>query len=191
MRMRPAQKTRHAQAGQIVLAAMVMACGVLVAGCENDQGDIQSWMREQATGMRGAVKPLPEIKIFPVIDYVALDELEPFNAARIEPAKPQRLRADDPRLDPDRQREPLEAYPLETLKMVGVLGKGKSIHALVQADKALYQVRVGNFIGRNYGKVITISQDSLELQELVEDLNEGWVERVTTVQLQERQEAGK
>jgi type IV pilus assembly protein PilP len=180
-----------AQAKQSALAAMVLVCGVMVAGCQNDQGDIQLWMREQAAGMRGAVKPLPEIKIFPVVDYIALGDMEPFNVARIEPAKPERLRADDPRLDPDRQREPLEAYPLETLKMVGVLGKGKSIHALVQADKALYQVHVGNFIGRNYGKVIAINQDSLELQELVEDLNEGWVERVTTVQLQERQEAGK
>ena len=173
------------------LAAMVMGCSVLLVGCANEQEDILKWMNVQAAGMRGAVKPLPEIKIFPVVDYLAVNDLEPFNAARIEPAKPEKRRADDPRLDPDRQREPLEAYSLESLKMVGVLGKGKSTNALIQADNALYQVRVGNFMGRNYGKVIAISQDSLELQELIEDLNEGWVEKVTTVQLQERQEAGR
>ncbi|MCL2162649.1 MAG: pilus assembly protein PilP [Betaproteobacteria bacterium] len=173
------------------LAAMVMGCGVLMAGCANDQEDIQKWMNGQAADMRGAVKPLPEVRIFPVVDYLAVNDLEPFNAARIEPTKPEKRRVDDPRLDPDRQREPLEAYPLETLRMVGVLGKGKSINALIQADKALYQVRIGNFMGRNYGKVIVINQDSLELQELIEDLNEGWVEKVTTVQLHERQEAGK
>ncbi|MDR2881388.1 MAG: pilus assembly protein PilP [Azoarcus sp.] len=173
------------------LAVMVVGCGFLLAGCANDQEDIQKWMREQAVGMRGAVKPLPEIKIFPVVDFDAVNDLEPFNLARIEPAKPEKRRVDDPRLDPDRQREPLESYPLESLKMVGVLGKGKSVHALIQADKALYQVRVGNFMGRNYGKVVAISQDSLELQELVEDLNEGWIEKITTVQLQERQEAGQ
>jgi type IV pilus assembly protein PilP len=170
---------------------MLLGCCALLPGCGNDQGDILNWMNEQAAGMRGAVKPLPEIRIFPVVDYAAVTDMELFNAARIEPAKPEKRRADDPRLDPDRQREPLEAYPLESLKMVGVLGKGKSINALIQADKALYQVRIGNFMGRNYGKVIAINQDSLDLQELVEDLNEGWTERVTTVQLQERQEAGK
>lgn len=173
------------------LAVVLMGCCALLFGCGNDQGDLLNWMNDQSANMRGAVKPLPEIKIFPVVDYVSVNDLEPFNTARIEPAKPERIRVNDPRLDPDRQREPLEAYPLESLKMVGVLGKGKSINALIQADKALYQVRIGNFIGRDYGKVIAINQDSLELQELVEDLNEGWIERVTTVQLQERQEEGK
>jgi len=171
------------------LAVMVIGCGILAAGCESNQENITNWMNGQATGMRGAVKPLPEIRIFPVVDYIAVDELEPFNVARIEPPKPEKRRVNDPRLDPDRQREPLEAYPLESLAMVGILGKGKSLNALIQADKSLYQVRVGNFMGRNYGKVIAINQDSLELQELVEDLNEGWVERVTTVQLKEQQEA--
>lgn len=173
------------------LAILVIGCGILAAGCENVQEDVQKWMNAQSVDMRGAVKPLPEIKIFPVVDYLAVNDLEPFNVARIEPSKPEKRRIDDPRLDPDRQREPLEAYPLESLRMVGVLGKNKSINALIQADKALYQVRVGNFVGRDYGKVIAINQDSLELQELIEDLNEGWIERVTTVQLQERQEAGR
>lgn len=174
------------------LAVMVAGCCVLLSGCESgQQGDITNWMNEQAATMKGAVKPLPEIRIFPVVDYLAVDGLEPFNVVRIEPSKPEARRLDDPRLDPDRQREPLEAYPLESLKMVGLLGKGKSVHALIQADKALYQVYVGNFMGRNYGKVIGIKQDSLELQELVEDVNEGWIERVTTMQLQEQQEEGR
>ncbi|MDR2015274.1 MAG: pilus assembly protein PilP [Azoarcus sp.] len=162
-----------------------------MAGCDSEQEDIIKWMGEQAAGMRGAREPSPEIRIFPVVDYAAVIGLEPFNAARIEPSKPEKRSVNDPRLDPDRQREPLEAYPVESLRMVGILGKGKSIHALIQADKSLYQVRVGNFMGRDYGKVIAINQDSLELQELVEDLNEGWVERATTVHLQERQEAGR
>jgi type IV pilus assembly protein PilP len=170
---------------------MLLGCSFLLMGCGSEQEDILSWMNEQSVGMRGAVKPLPEIRIFPVVDYVAVTGFEPFSATRIEPAKPEKRRVDDPRLNPDRQREPLEAYSLETLKMVGILGKDKSINALIQADKVLYQVRVGNFMGRDYGKVVAIKQDSLELQELVEDLNEGWIERITTVHLQERQEAGR
>lgn len=169
----------------------LLVCAALVSGCASDQEDIQKWMNEQAAGMRGAVKPLPEIKIFPVVEYSSADEMEPFNIARIEPTKPDKPRLNDPRLDPDRQREPLEAYPLESLKMVGVLGKGKEIHALIQADSALYEVRIGNFMGRDYGKVVAIGEDTLELQELVEDMNEGWTERNRSLQLQEPQEAGK
>jgi len=172
--------------------ALLVCAAALSAGCASDQEeDIQLWMRQQTEGMRGAVKPLPEVKIFPVVDYAATDDLEPFQVARIEPAKPDKPRLNDPRLDPDRQREPLEAYPLESLKMVGVLGKGKEVHALIQADNALYEVRVGNFMGRDFGKVVTISDDSLALQELIEDMNDGWIERDRTLQLQERQEAGK
>ncbi|MCL2589870.1 MAG: pilus assembly protein PilP [Betaproteobacteria bacterium] len=171
--------------------AMMIVCVILTAGCENNQEDILKWMNEQSIGMHGAVKPLPEVKIFPLVDYIAVDGLEPFNVTRIEPAKPEKRRVDDPRLNPDRQREPLEAYPLESLKMVGVLGKGKSINALIQADKVLYRVHVGNFMGRNYGNIISINQDFIELQELIEDLNEGWIERITTMRLQERQEVGR
>lgn len=174
-------------------AAAAAACALLLVGCTNEQDDIRAWMNQQTAGMHGAVKPLPEVKVFPVIDYVLTEDLEPFNIARIEPTKPEKLRVDDPRLDPDRQREPLEAYPLESLKMVGILvqKKEKGIHALIEADKALYQVHVGNFMGRNYGKVIAITSDTMEIQELVEDPNTGWAERTNSLQLQEQQEAGK
>ncbi|MDR1853688.1 MAG: pilus assembly protein PilP [Azoarcus sp.] len=172
-------------------ALVLLICGALVAGCADEQENIQQWMSEQAVGMRGAVKPIPEIKIYPVVDFAPADTLEPFNVARIEPAKPDKPKLNDPRLDPDRQREPLEAFPLESLKMVGVLRQGKEIHALIQADNALYQVHVGNFMGRNYGKVTAITDEALELQELIEDMNDGWVERISSLQLQERQEAGR
>ncbi|MDR2364660.1 MAG: pilus assembly protein PilP [Zoogloeaceae bacterium] len=172
--------------------AVAMVCAASLAGCANDQEDIQKWMEEQSVGMHGAVKPLPEVKIFPVVDYVLTEEQEPFNAARLEPTKPEKRHLDDPRLNPDRQREPLEAFPLGSLKMVGALAQDKgAIHALIQADDALYQVRVGNFMGQHYGRIIAITEDKVELQELIEDLNEGWIERISTLQLQERQEAEK
>ncbi|MDR1462035.1 MAG: pilus assembly protein PilP [Azoarcus sp.] len=173
--------------------AVAMLCAALLLGCvgENDQEDIQKWMEEQAVGMHGAVKPLPEVKIFPVVDYMSAEAPEPFDVVRLEPAKPEKQHIDDPRLNPDRQREPLEAFPLGSLKMVGVLAKDKETHALIQAGDALYQMRVGNFMGQHYGRIIAITEDKVELQELVEDLNEGWIERSNTLQLQERQEAEK
>ncbi|MDR1662238.1 MAG: pilus assembly protein PilP [Azoarcus sp.] len=171
--------------------AFAAACAVLLAACADNQGDIRQWMEKQAVDMHGAVKPLPEVRIFPVVDYVPVENLEPFDAARIEPTKPEKQHIDDPRLNPDRQREPLEAFPLESLKMVGILTQDRETHALIQAGSALYQVRVGNFMGQHYGRIVAITEDTVELQELIEDLGEGWIERLSSLQLQERQVAGK
>lgn len=168
---------------------LLLACSLALVGCGDDREDIQSWMAEQAAGMRGVVKPLPEIKPFPVVDYSAAALVEPFRASRIEPER--RTGGGGLRPDPDRRREPLEAYPLETLRMVGVLMQGKTSHALIQADKSLYQVKVGNYIGQDYGVVTAITEAAVSLRELVEDVNGDWVERTSSLQLQERQEAGK
>jgi type IV pilus assembly protein PilP len=91
----------------------------------------------------------------------------------------------------DRRREPLESYPLESLHMVGVLMQGATIHALISVNNALHQVKVGNYMGQNFGVVTSITEHEVVLRELVEDAYGDWVERTSTLTLQERQEAGK
>ncbi|MBR0567963.1 pilus assembly protein PilP [Azoarcus sp. L1K30] len=167
---------------------LLVSC-LLIGGCADDQENIQAWMNEQAAGMRGTVKPLPEIKPFPVVDYEASLVVEPFKPTRIEPER--KTGGGGLRPDPDRRREPLEAYPLESLRMVGVLSKDKVTQALIQADKSLYRVKVGNYLGQDYGVITAVTDTSVELRELVEDLNGDWVERTSSLRLQERQEAGK
>lgn len=167
---------------------VVACCCVGIVGCSSDQEDIQSWMNDQAKNMRGSVKPLPEIKPFPVVDYSAAAIVEPFAAIRIEPSK---KGGSGVRPDLERRREPLEAYPLESLKMVGVLMKGKVVHALIQADNNLYQIKVGNYMGQDFGVVTSISEHEVTLRELVEDVNGDWVERASSLLLQERSEGGR
>ena len=169
--------------------AIVMCCLGLAACGGGDQEDIQGWMSEQAKGMRGAVKPLPEIKPFAVVEYSVADLVQPFQADRIEPER-QAARG-GLRPDPNRRREPLEAFPLESLRMVGMLAQNRAAHALIQADAHVHQVRVGNYLGQNYGVVTAIAETEVTLKELVEDVHGAWVERISTLQLQERQEAGK
>lgn len=163
---------------------LAVCCTCLVA-CSSDQENIQAWMDEQAKGMRGTAKPLPEIKPFPTVDYAATAAVEPFTTARIEPEK---KGGGGLRPNLDRRREPLEAYPLESLKMVGVLMQNKVVHALVQVDKSLYQVKVGNYMGQDFGVVTAISESEVTLRELVEDMNGDWVERTSSLLLQERPE---
>ena len=169
--------------------ALILACVAILAGCSSgEQQDIQAWMDEQAKGMRGAVRTLPEIKPFPVVEYVGPSVDDPFRKGRMEVER----RANTAlRPDLDRRKEPLEAYPLESLRMVGVLSQGNTIHALVLAGKNLHQVKVGNYVGQNFGVVTYIGDGDLSLKEIVEDVNGDWVERISTLTLQERQETGK
>jgi len=169
--------------------AAILACVVLLAGCsDSGQGDIQVWMDEQAKGMRGAVKALPEIKPFPAIDYVGVNVDDPFRKGRMEVEK---RASNNLRPNLDRRKEPLESYPLESLRMVGVLSQARNIHALVLADKSLHQVKVGNYMGQNFGVITNISDSDVTLKELVEDVHGDWVERISTLTLQELQETGK
>ena len=168
---------------------ILLSCVGLVACSSDEHTDIKAWMDQQSSGLRGRIPALPEVKSFPVVDFdmegVLLD---PFQSAKLEPDRRAGRGANRP--DTSRRREPLEAYPLETLKMVGMMYMGGRPVALVQADKTLHQVRVGNYLGQNFGVVTKISESDIALKELIEDANGDWNERVSTMQLQE-QEAKK
>jgi len=91
-----------------------------------------------------------------------------------------------------RRREPLEAYPLDALMMVGSVQRGGAPSALLRADSLLYQVKVGDYIGQNYGRVTRITETEIVLREIVQDTVGEWVERTSTLTLQERpQEKGR
>lgn len=91
----------------------------------------------------------------------------------------------------DRRKEPLEAYPLESLTMVGVLVQNQVMHALIRADKSLYQVKVGNYLGQDFGVITDIGDAEIKLTELVEDTDGDWVRRDRSLLLQEQQGDGK
>lgn len=168
----------------------VSTAALLLSGCVSDEHqDVKHWMDEAGAGIKGRVPPLPEITPFPVVSYEGGALLEPFNGSKIDPNVKE---ADEGGLKPDleRQREPLEAYPLESLKMVGVMKEKNRIQAVVQADNTVYTVKVGNYMGQSFGRVTRITDTEVQLVELVQDPLGEWVERTTALQLQE-QEAGK
>ena len=97
-------------------------------------------------------------------------------------------------LQPDlkRVREPLEAYPLENLKMVGTLSQQKQVFALIKTpDSNLFRVKQGNYLGQNFGLITEINEGSVKLKEIVQDSAGDWTERVSTLQLQDEQEVAK
>lgn len=166
----------------LLAASLLSACG------SEEHSDIKEWMKEQTKELRGRVPPLPEVKPFPVVSYDASDLVDPFRPSKIEPEKKQGGSGAKP--DFDRRREELERYPLETLKFVGLLRQGKLLYAVVVADKKIYRVKIGNYMGQDYGMITDIQtspgldEGKLILRELVQDPTGDWVERESVLEMQ-------
>jgi type IV pilus assembly protein PilP len=155
--------------------------GLLVAGCGGESHqDLRNWMQEQGKGARGKLEALPQVKQYEPFAYNAFDLPDPFKPRKIEPVK------SGSNLAPDltRRKEPLEAYPLESLQMVGTLQKGRATYALVRTtEKDIYQVKIGNYLGQNFGVIVGITDNEIRLKELVQDGTGDWTERSSTLQL--------
>ena len=163
-------------------AAALGLCGCLALGACGGSGhpDLDSWMKEQGKTVKGKLEPLPQIKPYDPFTYNAFDLPDPFKPRKIEPAKG----AGNKGPDLARRKEPLEAFPLESLNMVGTLEKGKAVYALVRTpEKDLYQVRQGNYLGQNYGVIVGVTDGEIRLKELVQDGAGDWTERSSTLQL--------
>jgi type IV pilus assembly protein PilP len=161
--------------------ALAVGAGFALAGCGGESHqDLRAWMAEQGKGAKGRLEPLPQVKPYEPFAYNAFDLSDPFKPRKIEPVK------GTSKLAPDlaRRKEALEAYPLESLSMVGTLQKDKLVYALVRTpDKEIYQVRTGNHLGQNYGVVTSVTDGLLKLKELVQDGAGDWSERNSTLML--------
>jgi len=173
----------------VVMASMGLLVTAL-AGCSDaGKDELRQWMAAERAHVRPNVKPIEEPKRFTPQAYTEAGAMEPFNiqkltqALRRESAQPSNSTLIGPELA--RRKEPLEAFPLDAMAMVGSLDRNGKPVALVRVDKLLYQVRVGNHLGLNYGLVTHISETELGLREIVQDAAGEWIERVATLQLQE------
>lgn len=155
----------------------VALAAIVVAACSGGgQEELQQWMKEESKDFRGRIPPLPKVKPYEPVAYDAAGLMDPFSPAKMAVDTKQRGGA-GLRPDMERAREPLEAYPLESIKFVGSLTKNRQTHAIVSVDGALQQVRAGNYMGQNFGVITKISETELSLRELVQDPSGDWVER--------------
>ena len=130
--------------------------------------------------VEGRLDPLPQVTPYEPFAYNAFDLPDPFRPRKIEPVK------GASKLAPDlnRRKEPLEAFPLESLAMVGTLQRGKAKFALVRTtEKDVYQIKVGNYMGQNFGVVVGIEDAEIKLKELVQDGAGDWTERSSALNL--------
>lgn len=163
----------------IILAVLLAACG------SEEHSDLKQELNTLTKDVRGKIDPLPVVKPYEPVPYAAFDMPDPFGPAKIELVTKSSVGGGGLKPDLNRPKEPLEAYPLETLAMVGVLQQSKLIFALVRADTNLYRVKVGNYVGQNFGLITTISDNQIQLRELVQDAAGDWAERQSVLQLVE------
>lgn len=171
-------------------ARIVTALAVLLlAGCEgSEHSDLKADLDRLTRDLPHRVDPLPQVKPYEPVAYNAFDLPDPFGPKKIELAtKSATSGGGGGSLAPDlnRPKEPLEAYPLESLKMVGTLSQNKHNYALVKADSGLYRVRVGNYMGQNFGVITKITDSEITLRELIQDSAGDWAERDSALLLQE------
>ena len=168
----------------LVLGALTLsACG------SSDQ-ELVSWMTDQRNRSRPKIERLAEPTKFSPQAYAQEGLVEPFSNQKLAQALKRdsnQSTANSALIAPElaRRKEPLEASPLDAVAMVGSLTKAGQPVALVRVDNLLYQVRVGNHLGQNYGRITKVSETGLSLREIVQDAAGEWIERTATLQLQE------
>lgn len=161
---------------------------VLLAACAGEEEDLGAWMEQQRRDVKPNVQALTPPKKFDPAPYSGAQSVDPFSNQKLSVALKQEARQPNSLLasEMNRRKEPLEAYPTDSMSMVGSVTRGGQQFALLRVDNLLYQVKVGDYLGQNYGKVTRITETEVALREIVQDAAGEWIERPSTLQLQEK-----
>lgn len=178
LRMRLAQMTMPYRLSALTMLLPLMACS---AGNE----EVQAWIEDQSKEVRARVEPITApVKFVPKL-YEPGGGAEPFGSAKMSTGTRNDATKTNALMDAEmkRRREPLEAFPLDAISMVGSLQKDGQRFALIRVEQLLYHVKVGDYLGQNFGKITGISETEVSLREVVEDASGEWVERTSTLHI--------
>ena len=166
----------------LVLLPLLGACGRSVTSSPTEPSNLEKWVAEVKKRPAPALEPLPVMQQFETFEYAAQSLRDPFSNAFTDEGGVGGLRP-----DPNRRRQVLEQFPLDALDMVGTIGEGGGLVALVMApDKVTYRVRPGIYMGQAEGRVTTVTTDRIDLVELVPDGAGGWLERPASIALDDQ-----
>ncbi|WP_428417190.1 pilus assembly protein PilP [Methylibium sp.] len=170
------------------LLTSALATLMMLSACGAEQEELQAWMDQQRREVRPSIAPLSPPKRFDPQPYEQARAVEPFSSQKLAVALKQEARQPNSLLagEMNRRKEPLEAYPLDSMSMVGSVSKQGRQFALLRVDNLLYQVKVGDYLGQNYGKITKISETEVGVREVVQDAAGEWIERPSALQLQEK-----
>ena len=163
----------------IAVALSAVACSRSITDTPGEAPNLVEWVAQVRARPAPPLDPIPVLKPFESFQFDGRGFRDPFDVQAVE------NNSGGMRPDSNRRRQPLEAFPLDALDMVGTLGRGGGIVALVMApDKVTYRVRPGTYLGQSDGRVVAVHEDRIELIELVPDGAGGWLERPATITLE-------
>lgn len=176
------------RAARLVTAVLVVSSVCTLSACSGEQEELTVWMEQQKREVKPNVQPLVPPRKFDPAPYAGAQSIDPFSNQKLAVAVTQADRQSNSLVAAERNRrkEPLEAYPMDSMSMVGSVTKNGQQYALLRVDNLLYQVKVGDYLGQNYGKITRISETEVTLREVVQDAAGEWIERTGTLQLQEK-----
>ena len=176
--------------GILYLLPQLALCAAVLTACGNSsEGELRAFIETERATQRPVPKPLPAPNPFEAVTYDQEEMRDPFNRLLFAKSLLVLARNAKPTLaTPElaRTKEPLEEFALETMTLVGVLSKPDRTIALVRVDGKLHQVRAGNYLGQNFGKITKVEETQITLREIVQDDIGDWVARRTTLKLQEK-----
>ncbi|WP_088283210.1 pilus assembly protein PilP [Ideonella sp. A 288] len=167
---------------------LALVLSLLLAACGAEQEELNVWMEQQRREVKPNVQPLAAPKRFDPAPFNATQLVDPFSNQKLSVAIKQEARQPNSLLasEMNRRKEPLESYPTDGMVMVGSVTKSGKPVALLKVDSLLYQVKLGDYLGQNFGKITRISETEVSLREIVQDAAGEWIERTSTLQLQEK-----
>jgi len=175
--------------GKLIIAQCLAVW--LLAGCWGEEhGDLREWIAERKAAAKPRVQPLKEPSVFTPQAFDTSDGLDPFNMRKLTQVFSRESAQNTSNMalltvEQNRRKEELESYPLDSMSMVGSLRRDGQHTALLRVNQLIYPVKVGNYLGQNYGRILQIGEHSIKLREVVQDAAGDWVERMTTLDLQE------
>lgn len=176
--------------GKPVKSAILLGLAGLLSACDQGLGDLQSYVQEIKSQPPGRIEPIPEFQPYQKFEYASNDLRDPFK--KLDFRRPEELPEDlqvagsGIKPDADRVREPLEDFPLDTLRMKGTVTQEGVKWALIFApDNTIHRVIEGNYLGQNHGRIIELNDQKIELTEIVPDGLGNYIERSTAIALVE------
>jgi type IV pilus assembly protein PilP len=170
------------------LTVILAVASALLAGCAAEQTELSAWMEQKRRQTKTSVVPIQPPKKFDPQPYTGAEAADPFSMQKLSVALKQDAQQPNSVLSAElnRRKEPLEAFPLDSMNMVGSVNRQGRAFALLRVENLLYQVKTGDYLGQNYGRVMRITETEITLREVVQDAAGEWIERPATLQLQER-----
>jgi type IV pilus assembly protein PilP len=169
----------------VMRVLLVLAAALVLGGCTRGMSDLRDWVDQEKHKKGAPIPPLPVIKTFETFQYNDQDRRDPFSPSTAE--LQQGAASTGPRPDENRAKEPLEMFALDSLKMVGTVGTGSAMEVLVKdPGGVIHRVHRNEYMGQSYGRITAISEDHIDLVELVSNGNGGWMERPASIALSEK-----